>query len=279
MKASNLLIRTLSSVAIVAVVAACLLTSHLAFLGLMLVILYYALKEFYAISIGSLFPVQRIAGILTSVSVLFSAFLCTFRGADSSILVLPLILLLITFVSCIFLKDDARTMLERMPYVFMGILYVAVPLSAAVRITGNGGEFNGRLLFSLFIIIWASDVGAYCIGSMLGQRPGSRKLAPSISPKKSWWGFWGGVVLGTAASVILNLVGWLGFSIIHAVALGVIVSVAGVCGDLFESLWKRHFGVKDSGSIIPGHGGMLDRIDSALIAIPAAAAYLTIFNL
>ena len=134
-------------------------------------------------------------------------------------------------------------------------------------------------MLSLFILIWMSDVGAYCVGTALGQRPDARKLAPSISPKKSWWGFWGGVFFCVAAAVGLHFLTWLPFGLLHCIALGVIVSVAGVCGDLFESMWKRHFGVKDSGNCIPGHGGMLDRFDSSLVAIPLACVYLTLTGL
>ena len=78
---------------------------------------------------------------------------------------------------------------------------------------------------------------------------------------------------------MLHLVGWLPYGPVHSLVLGVLVSVAGVCGDLFESLWKRWFGVKDSGNCIPGHGGMLDRFDSSLLAIPVAVVYLTLFGL
>ena len=81
------------------------------------------------------------------------------------------------------------------------------------------------------------------------------------------------------AAVVLHFVGWMPFSLRHSVALGALVSVSGVCGDLFESLWKRHFGVKDSGNVIPGHGGMLDRFDSSFLAIPFALVYLVICGL
>ena len=143
----------------------------------------------------------------------------------------------------------------------------------------DGDVFDGWLLLSFFIIIWASDVGAYCVGTLLGQKSDSRKLAPAISPKKSWWGVAGGVVLGIGASALLSYLTWMPFPMIHCLALGFLVSAAGITGDLFESMWKRHFHVKDSGSLIPGHGGMLDRIDSSLVAIPLAYVYLLAFSL
>jgi len=135
------------------------------------------------------------------------------------------------------------------------------------------------MLLSFFILIWVCDVGAYCLGTAFGQKPDSKKLAPKISPKKSWWGFWSAVISGIAAATGLHYLTWLPFSLLHCIAIGLVISVGGVCGDLVESMWKRHFDVKDSGNCIPGHGGMLDRFDSALIAIPLACIYLSFFGL
>ena len=141
------------------------------------------------------------------------------------------------------------------------------------------GGFSGILLLCFFIMIWSSDVGAFCTGSLLGQRAGSRKLAPKISPNKSWAGFWGGLVFTSAASLILNRTGLLPLPLVHSLGLAVLVHCAGVCGDLLESKLKRKCGVKDSGNLIPGHGGLLDRFDSSMVAIPVGTLYLMIFNL
>ena len=92
-------------------------------------------------------------------------------------------------------------------------------------------------------------------------------------------GFIGGIVFCIIGSVVLYLSGLFEFNIVHCIAVALIIGCTGVCGDLFESLWKRHYGVKDSGNIIPGHGGILDRFDSSLVAIPLAAIYLISFNL
>jgi phosphatidate cytidylyltransferase len=139
------------------------------------------------------------------------------------------------------------------------------------------GEFNGILLLSFFVIIWGSDVGAYLFGMSLGQRYG-KKLFPSVSPKKSWIGFWGGLFTAVLVAVLLNIAGIFTFKMIHCIARAVLLCITGVYGDLIESQWKRHYDVKDSGSIIPGHGGLLDRFDSALIAIPIGIIYLVVMN-
>ena len=105
-----------------------------------------------------------------------------------------------------------------------------------------------------------------------------RKLCPSISPKKSWIGFWGGMLSAVLAALIMNRIGMMTYPLVHCLLLAVVMHVAGVVGDLFESQWKRCYNLKDSGNIIPGHGGMLDRFDSALMAIPAGVLYLLMIN-
>lgn len=163
-------------------------------------------------------------------------------------------------------------------FLYTGILYIAVPLALSSFLVFRHGEpFDGILMLCFFIIIWAMDVGAYVAGTFLGHY--GKKLYPEISPRKSWIGFWGGMIMGMLAAVILGWVGWFNFHWLHCALLGMAMSIAGTYGDLFESQWKRHFGVKDSGSLIPGHGGMMDRFDSALFAIPAGVIYMMIFNL
>ena len=135
-------------------------------------------------------------------------------------------------------------------------------------------RFNYETMpLSIFAFNWVNDTGAYCTGMLLGKHP----LFKRISPKKSWEGSIGGAVFSIAAAFalahffpILSTVEWVG--------LGLTVVVFGTWGDLTESLMKRYLGIKDSGNILPGHGGMLDRFDSAIMAIPAAVVYLYFIN-
>lgn len=164
-------------------------------------------------------------------------------------------------------------------YTMLGQMYIALPLSMinvlAFRQDMQGEtHFHYMLPLSIFIFIWVSDTGAYCTGSLLGRH----KLFPRISPAKSWEGAIGGVTLAVITSIILaicerqitphhmGLAQWMGLSIV--------VTVFAIWGDLVESLLKRTLGIKDSGSILPGHGGLLDRFDSAIMGIPAAVIYL-----
>ena len=168
-------------------------------------------------------------------------------------------------------------------YTMMSQLYIALPFSMlnVLAFTAEpGGQviFNTLLPLSVFIFLWVNDSGAYCVGSLLGRH----KLFPRISPGKSWEGSIGGAVLVVVvAALIPTILSYISLSSFHSplstlqwMGLGLTVVVFGTWGDLVESLFKRTLGIKDSGKILPGHGGMLDRFDSSLLAIPAAAVYL-----
>ena len=166
-------------------------------------------------------------------------------------------------------------------YTMLGQMYITLPLSLInILAFGSGdaeemAEPNMLLPLSIFILLWTNDTGAYCTGSLFGKH----KLFLRISPGKSWEGSIGGGVLSLIVAGLigywansngevqsLNIPVWIG--------LGLVVVVFGTWGDLVESLFKRTIGVKDSGKILPGHGGMLDRFDSSLLAIPAAVVYI-----
>ena len=154
-------------------------------------------------------------------------------------------------------------------------LYVALPFALLnVLAFQNSPEtssvtYNPILPLSIFVFIWLSDTGAYCVGSLIDKH----RLFERISPKKSWEGSIGGGIFSIASSLGFAhffpfMPGW------QWVGLAIVVVIFGTWGDLTESLMKRQLGIKDSGNILPGHGGMLDRFDSALMAIPAAVVYL-----
>ena len=213
-----------------------------------------------------------------------------YGGAAKSVVFIPyLVTIIYLLISELYLKqidpiqDWAYTMLSQM--------YIALPFSLlnvlAFTAAPNGQvSFNTLLPLSVFIFLWVNDTGAYCVGSLIGRH----KLFPRISPAKSWEGSIGGVlfVLGVAWLIgscdnmlvldgdnsgrgMLSIPSWLG--------LGLVVAIFGTWGDLIESLFKRTLGIKDSGNILPGHGGMLDRFDSSLLAIPAAVVYLYTLSL
>jgi len=163
---------------------------------------------------------------------------------------------------------------------FFPLVYVLPAMLSMLRIAWPGGAFSWRLTLGLIVLIWINDIGAYCVGMLFGQRTNSRKLFPALSPKKSWVGVYGGTAFTfLAAWAVWTLWGAPVLALPHWMILALIVSAVGVPGDLFESLIKRHAGVKDASQLIPGHGGMLDRFDDLLFIFPVAAAYLLVFQL
>lgn len=179
------------------------------------------------------------------------------------------------------LYADTENAVNDMAYTMLGQMYIALPLSMINVLVFNAtpeGDvaFNSLLPLSVFIFLWANDTGAYCSGSLFGKH----KLFPRISPGKTWEGSVGGAVLVLIAAGIIgysdnSMAAAEGsMSILQWLGLGLVVVVFGTWGDLVESLFKRTLGIKDSGNILPGHGGMLDRFDSSLMAMPAAVLYI-----
>ena len=242
---NNFLVRTIAGAVFLALMVCGMLFHPLAFGVLFLVAMYMAMREFLHITLGERYILQQKLAILSAAVAFIVCMCCCFYGLEVRFLTLALIPLF--------------------------ALALSVVLSRSHDTVEDVAVF--------FIIIWCADVGAYSLGTLFGQKPDSRKLAPAISPKKSWWGFWGGIAMAVLGAFILYLVGWMDYPLVHCLILGALVAVTGVCGDLFESVWKRRYGFKDSGNCIPGHGGMLDRFDSSLFAIPSVFVYLALSGL
>lgn len=256
------------------------LCGKLIFGGVFLFALVVMMREFLKMTCGTNYRYSQILSILAGATLFVLAFLYKGFGLPGKLVILAFIPVFILMINSLYVKDKSR--FDIFANLYTAILYIAVPWSLLNFAVFNPDteEFNGILLLCFFCLIWASDVGAYIFGISLGQKYG-KKLFPSISPKKSWIGFWGGMFTAIGISLALYFTGLFPlrgeselYSIIHCIALAVLIVVAGVYGDLIESQWKRHYNVKDSGNIIPGHGGLLDRFDSALIAIPVAIIYL-----
>ena len=273
---NNLMLRTLSGAGFVVVMLAGLLVDKFLFAALVLFIMTVMMLEFYRMTIGEGYRTQQALAIAAAVIMFVLVFLnraYQFPGKFLSLTMVPVIILM---VSSLYAKD--RKEFKRLSHIYTGLLYIAAPLSLVNLIAFKDGEFNALMLLCFFVIIWCSDIGAFAVGSTLGQKYG-KKLCPDISPKKSWAGFWGGLAFAVLAVLLLRVTGLLVLPVVHGIIMATLMHVAGVYGDLFESQWKRACDVKDSGRIIPGHGGMLDRFDSAIFAVPAGAIYLSLFNL
>jgi phosphatidate cytidylyltransferase len=184
--------------------------------------------------------------------------------------------LLFPIVMCIFLiklyRPDDKKPFTSIAFTILGIIYVALPFSLMSMIVFRYGDYNPLIAIGILLILWASDTGAYFAGTRFGKR----KLFERISPKKSWEGSIGGTILALLMAILvgfnfelLPLWQWIG--------VAVLIVVGGTYGDLVESLFKRSILIKDSGSLIPGHGGFLDRFDSLLLAVPFIVAFLKLF--
>jgi len=267
--------RTISGAVFLVIMIAGLLLNQYVFAALMLFIMVVMMLEFYRMTVGEEYKGSRFFAILSGVTLFILFFFHLSAGVSVKVLCIAIFPLIAVLMASL---DEPEDKVPVFSNIFTGVFYIAAPVTLFSIPAFVSGEFNGMILLCFFIIIWVSDVGAYCFGMLLGKKF-PKKLSPIISPKKTWVGAIGGFIVSIIAGVVLNLVGWLNFPMVHCMVVAALMNIAGVYGDLFESHWKRCYGVKDSGKIMPGHGGLLDRFDSSLFAIPVAIAYLVSINL
>ncbi len=273
---TNFIKRTISGIGFAAIMLAAFLTNEYVFGVVMLLSLIMMMKEFLQMTCGSSYRYSQMLSILSGATLFILTYLFKGFGVPGRFVILAFVPVFILMINSLYVKD--KTCFDKFSNLYAALIYIAVPWSVLnFAVFNAAGEFNGLLLLSFFCIIWGTDVGAYMFGITLGQKYG-KKLFPSISPKKSWIGFWGGLFVAVLVAVALHYAGIFRFDLIHCIFMGALLCVAGVYGDLIESQWKRHYNVKDSGNLIPGHGGLLDRFDSALIAIPIGIIYLVMMN-
>lgn len=282
-KMKNLIVRSITGVFFVTAVVTCFLRPE-AMIFLFALVTGLTIWEFTGI-VNNLENVTVNRLVATVAGVYFFLAMAGFcAGMVPSAAFIPYLLTVVwLFVSELYTR--AVNPIDNWAYTMLSQMYIALPLSMINVLafqTADGMVVYNRLLpLSIFIFLWTNDSGAYCCGSLLGKH----KLFPRVSPGKSWEGSIGGglLVLVVAAAIavfgsgedsgtsMVELLRWMG--------LGLVVVVFGTLGDLVESLFKRTIGIKDSGNILPGHGGMLDRFDSTLMAVPAAVVYLYTFEM
>ena len=200
---------------------------------------------------------------------------CSGSVTSDTVFVPYLITIIYLLVAELYVKE--KDPINDWAYTMLPQLYVALPFSMInVLAFPVAGVYSPVLPLSVFVFLWLNDAGAYCIGSLLGRH----KLFPRVSPGKSWEGSIGGALLVVCGAVLawymldVYTPGASSLSLWQWAGLGLTVVIFGTWGDLVESLFKRTLGIKDSGNVLPGHGGMLDRFDSTLLAMPAAVVYL-----
>ncbi len=275
-KMKNLWVRTLSGAVLAVVVLGTILWSQWSFGLLLALLLAVGMTEFYSLAEKRGSRPQKVVGIVTGL-VLF-ALNFAFVSDDIQILgsasrtfgcglAFLLLLLPVMFICELYRRGENPA--GNIATTLLGVIYVAMPLSLMCYFPIIASEaWNPWVMLFYIFIIWANDVFAYLVGMSIGRH----RLCERLSPKKSWEGFFGGIIgavaMGLVAARVLegDYAAWGG--------LAVVAAVTGVLGDLVESMFKRAAGVKDSGSLIPGHGGVLDRFDAMLLSAPFVFVYL-----
>ena len=278
-KFKNLLVRTVSGAVLLLVVVGALLWSKWSTGALFVVIMLGGLVEFYRLCRKKGVEPMSSVGVATSLAIFGLAFAVFLQWGTPATdltgrIVLGALLYMMLIVPTAFVCELWRkspTPIANIATTFMGIIYVALPMAMVLFIPQLlVGKWSGLAMLAFIGIIWINDIFAYLVGVTLGKH----RLCERISPKKSWEGFFGGLIGAVGAAVLFghlfggNLLIWGG--------LGLVTALAGVAGDLVESLMKREVDVKDSGKMMPGHGGFLDRFDALYLAVPFALFYLIV---
>lgn len=277
----NLITRAITGVFFVAAVVTCFLRPE-AMIFLFALVTGLTVWEFTGI-VNNIENVSVNRFLSTVAAVYFFLGMAVYcSGIVPSAVFIPYLLTVVyMFISELYTK--APNSINNWAYTMLSQMYIALPFATlnvlAFRGIGDMVYYNYLIPLSVFIFLWTNDTGAYLSGSLFGNH----KLFPRVSPGKSWEGSIGGGIL---VLIVATAIGWYENSGMHDVAeglamsvpawmgLGLVVVFFGTWGDLVESLFKRTVGIKDSGNILPGHGGMLDRFDSSLMAIPAAVIYI-----
>ncbi|MEO8216886.1 MAG: phosphatidate cytidylyltransferase [Acidobacteriota bacterium] len=228
------------------------------------VICSLALFEFLVLGEKKGYPVQKVLSILLLLFLL-SAFLLKTVSVEMG--VFAILLILPAFY--VFSHSSVDAALPASAVCVLGTLYIGMLGGALLRLRLDFGAAGPKLIFFLCVAVWAADAGAYYVG----RRYGKTKLSPRVSPKKTVEGLVGGVVISLLAAAIVHFTFFPELPLLHALVAAMILAVAGVIGDLAESMWKRSADVKDSGTFLPGHGGFLDRMDSVLFTAPLLYSY------
>lgn len=282
------LVRTGSAAVFVIILLGCILWNYYSFSALFFIVSLWGLHEFYKLMEVNGNKPNRVVGFLVSGSLFISSFTiillnsdCYGVGSHRAMLnyilnysfIIGLIFLMISPIIELFRAKEKP--IENLSVTIFGILYTVLPFCTLLFISVLYNKkdyivhYNGFLILAIFLLIWSNDTFAYLVGSFIGKN----KMYERISPGKTWEGTIGGAILTVASSFLIYK--WFGILELHDwIIISAIVAVFGTLGDLVESMLKRSVGVKDSGNIMPGHGGILDRFDSLIMVAPFVFLYL-----
>jgi phosphatidate cytidylyltransferase len=273
----NLIVRGLSGLVLLAVVVGATLWSKWSFGALLLIIMIGCVVEFYKLCRARGYAPMIGIGLASSVAIFglgFAVFICMGSGVTLEIgtLVTGGLLFLLLIIPTVLVSElwhRSETPIANVATTFAALLYVALPMTLLLFIPQLlSGKWEATTVLCYIALIWVNDVFAYLVGVAIGRH----RMCERISPKKSWEGFFGGVIAAIGAGLLCGHL--LGGDLLVWGGLAAVVAITGVAGDFVESMFKRSAQVKDSGAIMPGHGGFLDRFDALILSIPYAVAYL-----
>jgi phosphatidate cytidylyltransferase len=283
---SNFFKRALTGAVFVVVMLGGIYYSYWSLAVLFFIIAMLGLHEFYSLLKFAKYEPQREVGMFVG-AVIFLLFIFRYELFGEMIFTL-----MVPFIMAIFFAELYRNVpnpFTNIALTLTGIIYIVLPFALWVNYAcpyapvynkfmdqligsfSSTSKYNPQILIGYFLILWTNDTGAYLSGMALGKH----KLWERISPKKTWEGFWGGVILSIVVAFFISKI-FTGMSPLLWMIIGLLVSVFGTLGDLVESLFKRSIDVKESGGILPGHGGILDRFDGVLLSTPIVLTFVQI---
>ncbi len=271
----NVIVRSLTGIVYIALIVGAILAGKYAFAGLLLLFMLPSMYEFSRMHDDE---VATRSTLFTDILIAETFIVCGLADAFNATLLacIGVTLIIVRLVMQLYIKN--LNPLNSLGHSALSWAYIGLPLALLGHIYVN----CPALVLGMFVMLWLNDTGAFCVGSLMGRH----KLFERVSPKKSWEGFVGGLLFCTGAGVLYYYCFGSHFvidggqmALWQLIVMGLIVGITGTYGDLVESVFKRSCGIKDSGHILPGHGGMLDRIDSMLLAAPSLAIYLTLIAL
>ncbi len=268
---NNFVTRSLTGASVVLAVVASIGVHPYAFLGLFILGTFLLMRELEEMLCKTKNTPLLVTSSVLGIGIFVMSFLFFNNGMPSKWMLLLIIPVWVLFLQVLFNRFENP--FRKVAYYLLIAVYVSLPMFSLNILAFSEGNYNPYLLLSFFIMVWVNDTGAYLVGVNFGKH----RLFERISPKKSWEGFWGGLALTVIAAYLLHM--WVEEgSLALWLTSGVLVSVFATLGDLVESMLKRSVNIKDSGKILPGHGGVLDRFDGALFAAPIMSILFFLFG-
>jgi phosphatidate cytidylyltransferase len=271
----NLYTRTITGIVFTALIIGSLLLHPIAFTAVIFVMMMVGLLEFFRLAVMQEIYPQRALGFIVG-AIIYIVTALTALGLVSAwnLAFLPP-LIFIFFIAELF-RTKINSLLN-IAFSIFPVAFISIPLAMLIYLMNplvTGENPHWHILFAFFFILWSNDTFAYLVGMAVGKH----KLFEKISPNKTWEGTIGGISFGLLAAFILSLF-FKELTLWQWLVAALIINITGIFGDLSESLLKRHFQVKDTGNILPGHGGILDRFDAVIFSAPVLFCYLLLLNL